>query len=67
MDLRLRLEVEINALAESLDFRSLLSIRSEEEIQSLKRLTESFISYFYFGDYCILGPMLSSETEWCVD
>ena len=66
-DLRLRLEVKINALAESLDFRSLLSIRSEEEIQSLKRLTESFISYFYFGDYCILGPMLSSETEWCVD
>lgn len=66
-DLRLRLEAKINALAESLDFRNLLSVRSEEEIQHLKRLTESFIANFYLGQYCILGPMLSSDTEWCVD
>ena len=66
-DLELRFKMRIIALAESLDLHDLLSLISEEEIQSLQRLARSLIASFYLGEYCILGPMLSSETEWCVD
>lgn len=66
-DLELRLKTRIIALAESLDFGNLRSLLSEEEIQLLKFRARSLIVSFYFGEYCILGPMLFSETEWCVD
>lgn len=66
-DLGLRLRARIIALAESLDLDDLLSLISEEEIQSLKRLARSLIASFYLGEYCILGPILPSETEWCGD
>ncbi|CAO1602468.1 hypothetical protein XANCAGTX0491_006078 [Xanthoria calcicola] len=66
-DLEWRLGTRIVALAESLDIDDLLSLLSEEEIQLLKFPARSLIVSFYFGEYCILGPMLSSETEWCVD
>ncbi|KAI4264393.1 MAG: hypothetical protein L6R42_000491 [Xanthoria sp. 1 TBL-2021] len=66
-NLQVQLGTRITALAESIDIDDNMSVISGQEVQHSKLLAGALITSFYLGEYCVLGPILSSETEWCVD
>ncbi|KAL8689351.1 MAG: hypothetical protein Q9224_004658 [Gallowayella concinna] len=66
-NLEKQLEQKVFALAESVDNEYLHKVIDAQDNYKLKRLVPILIASAYLGEYCNLGPMLPSETEWCVD
>ncbi|KAL8818574.1 MAG: hypothetical protein Q9223_002817 [Gallowayella weberi] len=66
-ELEKQLEKKTLALAASVDNESLQNMMNTQDNSNLKRLVPALIASAYLGEYCNLGPILPTETEWCVD
>ncbi|KAL8798065.1 MAG: hypothetical protein Q9182_006989 [Xanthomendoza sp. 2 TL-2023] len=66
-DLEKQLEQKILALAASVVNESLQNEMDIQNNYKLKRLIPALIASAYLGEYCSLGPILPTETKWCVD
>ncbi|KAL8687601.1 MAG: hypothetical protein Q9218_006274 [Villophora microphyllina] len=61
------LEKKVYTLAESIYKEYPSNAASAQNSHIPKNMVPALIAAAYLGNYCILGPTLPSETEWCVD